>query len=178
MADLENGRRSPGRGTAAWPHLPRCCSARNRRSFLVDADHEPIHCVALVHLAECPVSRACAPRDGIAGLVHVACAWQHCGSNSVPRSNGAVRPLISWYRYQPIPHDRALSFHLVGGGLVAAHAGVSADRDVIPSSRHPDLLGVVVLGVPRQGARRARLSLRFTPITWKLRMIPCASCWQ
>src|SRR6516165_8804299 len=161
MADSENGRRSPGRRTAAWPHLPHCCCAGNRRGFSVDADYEPSHCGALVHLAECPVSRACAPRDSIAGLVHVACPWKHCGSDSVPRSNGAVRPLVSWYRYQPVPDDRALSFHLVGGGLVAAHAGVSAGRDVIPSSRHSDVLRVVLLGVPRQGARRARL-----PLSW------------
>jgi hypothetical protein len=43
----------------------------------------------------------------------------------------------------------------VVGGLVAWHAGVSAGRDVISSSRHSDVLGVVVLGVFRGKARGA-----------------------
>jgi len=73
-------------------------------------------------------------------------------------------------RIRPGADGRALSFHPVGGGLVAAHAGVSAGRDVIPSSRHSDVLGVVVLGVPRQGARRARLSL--------MQALICGACWR
>src|SRR5207302_1679733 len=62
-----------------------------------------------------------------------------------------------------VADDRALQVHVVGGCLLGRDAGLSRGRDAVPAAGHPRLHGVVLLGIPRQGARRHRLPLRFLP---------------
>ena len=47
----------------------------------------------------------------------------------------------------------------VAGGLGSFHTGISADRHAVPAAGDLDVYGMVVLGVPRQGAGGHRLSL-------------------
>ena len=57
------------------------------------------------------------------------------------------------------PLHRAAPLHAVGRRLRAQHAGFPAGRHAVPAAGDHHVHGVVVLGVPRQGARRYRLSL-------------------
>src|SRR5579864_1609871 len=54
--------------------------------------------------------------------------------------------------------DRAGAFHALPGRRIGEHASVPPDRHAVPLADHSGLHRLVVLGVPRQGARRYRLS--------------------
>ena len=71
-----------------------------------------------------------------------------------------VRAVLSRHRHQPVAVHRAAHVHAVGGGLLAQHPGLPAGRHAVPAAGDPGLHRLVLLGVPRQGARRHRLSLR------------------
>src|SRR5262249_12489378 len=77
----------------------------------------------------------------------------------VHRRRRPVRALLYRHHHQPLPDDRAASLHADAGRLPARHAGVSPRRHAVPAAGDPLLLGLVLLGVPRQGARRCGLSL-------------------
>ena len=68
--------------------------------------------------------------------------------------------VLSRPRDQPVPDDRAVQVHDLAGRLVGEDAGLSARRRARPAAGHPDLLRLVLLGVPRQGAGGHRLSLK------------------
>ena len=72
--------------------------------------------------------------------------------DAVPRSGRTVPDVVHRHRHQPLADDRALSLHALAGGLVREHASVFADRHAVPAADHPDVHGLVLLGVPRQGA--------------------------
>ena len=80
---------------------------------------------------------------------------------------GPVRDVLRRHRHQPVADDRAGAFHALSGRGIAEHPGVSADRHAVSVAGDSGLHGVVVLGIPRQGARRYRLpSLGHDPEKW------------
>src|SRR5262249_10866605 len=71
-----------------------------------------------------------------------------------------VCAILHGHRDQPLAVDRSTSLHARSGGLLTEHAGLPAGRHAVPAADHPCLFKLVVLGVPRKGARRRGLSLK------------------
>ena len=104
------------------------------------------------------LSRAAADsRRGVCGLAR---AWRlGRRRGAVSRRDRSVPAVLSRHRHQPVADDRAGSFHALAGRLVGGHAGIPSGRDPAAAAGDPDVHGVVVLGLPRQDARRRRLPL-------------------
>jgi len=64
------------------------------------------------------------------------------------------------WRHQPMADDRVLSLYALAGCLVPKYAGLPVDRHAVPVAGYTDVHGLVLLGIPRKGSRRHRLSLR------------------
>ena len=77
----------------------------------------------------------------------------------VPGRDRPVPHVLRRHRHQPVADDRAVPLHALAGRVLREHAGVPPDRHAVPAADHPDVHGVVLLGVPRQGARRRGVSL-------------------
>ncbi len=78
---------------------------------------------------------------------------------AVLRCDGALRDVLPRARNQPVSLRRSAHADVVGHAERAAVAGVSAPRNAVPAADHPLLHGLVLLGVPRQGAGRLPTSL-------------------
>src|ERR1043166_1495536 len=92
----------------------------------------------------------------------MALAQQSAGGvRTVPLGDPAVRNVLSRHCHQPLADDRAAPLHAVAGRLLARHPGLHAGGHGVPAAGDPDVHGVVLLGVPRQGEGRYRLSLIF-----------------
>src|SRR5262249_14897932 len=112
-----------------------------------------------VLLAEYPHFVAGARRDRLGRLGHMAGIERYVAVWRLHRRRRPVRALLYRHDHQPLPDDRAASLYADAGRLPAPHAGVSPRRHAVPAAGDPLLLRLVVLGVPRQGARRCGLSL-------------------
>ena len=126
-------------------HLDAACEPRRRR--------------ALVQLAEHPDPGAGAGRNGGRRMDDMAGAGQPGRSAAVRRRDLAVCPVLYRHRHQPVPDDRALPFHALGGRLLRPDPGVPAGRHIGAAAGDPDVQRMVLLGIPRQGAVGYRLSL-------------------
>ncbi len=147
-----------------------------RRREPLDALRPPRHRRALVLLAEHRLARPGSDPDRAGRARRVAGAQQPLGSRAVPLGGRALRAVLSRPRDQPFPDDRAVQIHDLAGRLVGGDAGLPAGRRAGAAAGHSPLLRLVVLGVPRQGARRYRLSLRAAPTSSSApRPIPRAS---
>src|SRR5262252_7155352 len=125
----------------------------------MDAADERCSLQALVLLAEHPHFVAGARCDRAGRLGHMAgIGWCVAGWR-LHRRRRPVRALLYRHHHQPFPDDRAASLYADAGRLPAWHAGVSPRRHAVPAAGDPLLLGLVLLGVPGQGARRCELSL-------------------
>src|SRR5262249_33378017 len=141
------------------PRLPGGCGDRDRGGESMDAAGERSSVQPLVLLAEYPHSVAGARRDRFGRLGHVAGIEQCVAVWRLHRRRRPVRALLYRHDHQPLPDDRAASLYADAGRLAARDAGVSSRRHAVPAAGDPLLLRLVVLGVPRQGARRCGLSL-------------------
>ena len=113
------------------------------------------------------------PRPGAAAhcpgrLARVARAEQQGRGAALPRCHPALPSLLSRHRRQPVADDRAPALQLVGRRLATGHASLPDDRHAPPPAGHPPLHRLVLLGLPRQGPRRHRLSLTgYLPATFR-----------
>src|SRR5215469_18525559 len=128
----------------------------------MDAAGERCSLQPLVLLAEHPHSVAGARRDRAGRLDHMAGIGWCIAVWRLHRRRRPIRALLYRHHHQPLPDDRAASLYADAGGVPSWHAGVSPRRHAVPAAGDPLLLRLVLLGVPRQGARRCRLSLRFS----------------
>ena len=113
---------------------------------------------ALVLLAEHRASVAGSRRQRAGSLRHLARALGHIAIRRLHRRDRAVCPLLRRHRDQPVAHDRSASLHALAGRIVAQHPGLPPGRHALPAAGHPFLHGLVLLGLPREGARRRGLS--------------------
>src|SRR5215831_2345515 len=125
----------------------------------MDAAGERCSLRPLVLLAEHPHFVAGARRDRAGRLGHMAGIERCVAGWRLHRRRRPVRALLYRHHHQPFSVDRAASLHADAGRLPAWHAGVSPRRHAVPAAGDPLLLGLVLLGVPGQGARRCELSL-------------------
>ena len=132
---------------------------RDRAGQSVDATDERCNLKALVLLAEHPHFVACARRDRRGRLGHMACIERRVAVWRLHRRYRSVRAFLYRHRYQPLANDRAASLYADAGRVLAWHTGVSPRRHTVFAAGDPGLLRLVVLGVPRQGARRCWLPL-------------------
>jgi cytochrome bd-type quinol oxidase subunit 2 len=100
-----------------------------------------------------------AHRHSPAGNGALARAGPRPGHMAVLRRDGPLPSVLSRSCDQPVSIHRAACADAVGCRSAAEHSGVPADRDAVPDPDHLHLHGMVVLGVPRQGARRHGLPL-------------------
>lgn len=77
-----------------------------------------------------------------------------------PRRHRTFRAVLYRDCHQPLPDDRAASFHFVGGGVLGPDPGLSPGRHARAAASHPDVHELVLLGLSRQGAGRHRVSLK------------------
>ena len=92
-------------------------------------------------------------------LGHMACIDRRVAVWRLHRRYRSVRAFLYRHRYQPLADDRAASLYADAGRVLAGHTGVSPRRHAVSAAGDPGLLRLVVLGVPRQGARRCGLPL-------------------
>ena len=71
----------------------------------------------------------------------------------------AICVVISRPRHQPVPVCGTAPADAVAGGIGPFRTGISADRHAVSAAGDLDVHGMVILGVPRQGAGGHRLSL-------------------
>ena len=132
----------------------------DRRRQRLDAADERRHRQPLVLLAQhrLPVAGAgrsprWSPRANGARSRAETEAWPFAGAVGLFALSYVGIAISLWPMIAPPQH------HLVAGRVVAEHPGVPAGRHAVPAADHPHVHRLVVLGVPRQGARRHRLSL-------------------
>ena len=123
---------------------------------------------SLVLMAEYRAAGARSDRDRARRLARVALAQQPLRSRALRLRGRPLRHVLSRNRDQPLSDDRALQVHDLGRRLVGIDAGLPPGRHAVPAADHPHVHRLVLLGVPRQGQSRHRLSLRavgliFTP---------------
>src|SRR5262249_15990642 len=159
LAGAQDRGRHPGAGAPLWPRLPGGCGDRDRGGESMDAAGERCRLHPLVLLAEHPHSVAGAHRERFGCLGHVAGIERCVAVWRLHRRNRPVRAFLYRHDHQPLPDDRAASLYADAGRRPAPPAGVSPRRHAVPAAGDPLLLGLVVLGVPRQGARRCELSV-------------------
>ena len=152
----------------AWARQPRALRLHRRRDR--HCGGQPVDPVpsagdrrALVLLAAHRLSLAGADRDRARRLLGMALAQRQLRGRALHLRGGSVRDVLCRTGDQPVSDDRALQIHDLGGGLVGSDAGLHGGRHAVPAARHPHVHGLVLLGVPRQGARRHRLSLKRIP---------------
>ena len=105
------------------------------------------------------LSRAGAADHRGPDLVRVAVAQRPIGICAVLRVSRPVRDVLYRHRHQPVADDRARAFHVAGSGGFTEHAGLPPDRHAGPVADRPALYRLVILGIPRQGPLRHRISL-------------------
>ncbi len=104
--------------------------------------------------------RSCPDPDGTHRLRSLASAGRVGRRHgAVPQRHRALLHVLHGHRRQPVAHDRAAPLHAVAGGLVGGHASLPPRRHARPIARDPDVHGVVLLGLPRQDARRRGVPL-------------------
>lgn len=134
----------------------------HRRGERVDAACRRAHRRALVRVAEPAVLLAGAGADRRA---RVACraqpaAWRR--SVAVRRVDRPVLPCVFRAHDQPVAARRAAVDHAVVGRVGERVAGIPDDRHRVHAAGAAVLRVLVILGVPRQGARRRRLRAHVT----------------
>ena len=161
LADPQDRGRAPGLGA------PHGADAASSASLVGDRRGQPLDAVR--QPARSPRAGSPGPTSLFLAPVPIATAALPCWSGarlhgtSRGRRRSSARSACSLLSYLGIaislwPMIVPLQVHAVGGRLVAKHAGLPAGRHAVPAAGHPDLHRLVLLGVPRQGARRHRLS--------------------
>ena len=142
----------------AWARrMGRLCLSRRARCHSHRQSLDPIgqcgYCATLVYLAECALSLSGASRDRADRMACMALArglGQRCFA--VLCRHWSISYVLPRHRYQPLADDRAAPLHVVAGGGVRKHAGLSANWYAGASAGNPDVHRVVILGVPRENA--------------------------
>src|SRR5262249_14082358 len=160
LAHSEDAGRIAGMGPPARPLVLCWCAfgdcARQRSNTGLGAGHR----LSLVLLAEHSLLVANTHPDLARCDLGMAVLEQPLRGRPVRGGDRAGSALLHPPHDQPVADDRALQIHVVGSRGVTKHASLPADRRAVPVAHYLDVHGLVVLGVPRQGARRYRLSLK------------------
>ena len=103
---------------------------------------------------------ACADRHRVDCAGRMGSAPAPSRIDAVPWCHRAILDVVYRHRDQLVADDRAIPLYAMAGGFVRQHAGLSPNWYALPATNHSDVHGLVLLGVPRQGPRRPRVSLR------------------
>ena len=114
---------------------------------------------ALVHLAERHPDRAGADRGRRRDRAVAAQPRQQAGLPAVLPDAAAVRAVLCRPRHQHVALYRAAEHHDLAGGLAREQPGLHAVRRRRAGAADPRLYRLGLLGFPRQGQARERLSL-------------------
>ena len=114
---------------------------------------------ALVRLAEHRPDRAGAGRGGRRHRAAAAQPRQQIRLPAVLPDAGAVRAVLCRARHQHVSLYRAAEHHHLAGGRAGEQPALHAVRRRRADTAHPGLYRLGLLGVPRQGQTRERLSL-------------------
>src|ERR1700730_10109430 len=115
--------------------------------------------------------------DGSVGPISLAGAHHHsadrgrrmvcvevasAGINGISGRDRTFSDVLYRHRDQSSADDRAVPLYAMAGSLIPEHASLPADRHAVIAAHHPDVHGLVVLGIPRQGAQGRGISLVVT----------------